>query len=229
MYGMSNKLEFLTLEEAESMRMENKDGKLYRESKIDVKDGIMLLLTSIDHQKSVVSRTLMQKEVFLLYEIVLKNLGLSKGASEDAGYLAYKYGPYSFNVNVALSTLIFSGKIKVDNYYHREEDNKKSSKSIFQKKFLTYFETNESFENIVVKYKKMLSSNYIEIDQFKDHLANKKRAWDQSGYRGIRNLIIDMKLTSGFFSDSKLKDVKPEIFFGRITEDYIPKVRKRFQ
>ena len=73
---------------------------------IDLKDAILLLMTSLEHQKSIVSRTLLMKEVFLLYEEVFKPYGLSQGAS-DAEFFGYIYGPYSRKVNVSISLLLY--------------------------------------------------------------------------------------------------------------------------
>ena len=54
-------------------------------SKISTDDAILMVLSAVDHQKSVISRTLLQREVFLFYESVCKEYGISDGAS-DGGF-----------------------------------------------------------------------------------------------------------------------------------------------
>ncbi len=184
-------------------------------NKFNVGDSIMLVLSSIDYQKSVLSRTLLQRAVFLFYEDVLKNLKLSEGA-KDAGYFPYKYGPYSIDVNVALSTLIVSGKVRVENFY---KDN--------NKRFLAKFITDTDFNKIAAKYEELLSSKGIPIEIFHEIISKNKQSWDQSGIKGINKLLYSENFKSWYKEGVTLTNVFPFIRFGKITEDYIPRKRNK--
>jgi hypothetical protein len=84
-----NEIKFISIDEADrilkSKFQENINVRVQPISNFSLKDSILLLLSSIDYNKSIISRTLFQKEVFLFYEKILKNNGLSIGARE-AGF-----------------------------------------------------------------------------------------------------------------------------------------------
>jgi uncharacterized protein YwgA len=216
----STKPRFVPLEEADKIVEIAKNYKnLERKLSVDLRDAVLLLLTSIDYQKSVVSRTLMQKEVFLLYDQVLTPEGLSRGY-RDGGFTFYKYGPYSYRLNVVLSSLVFSGIIRVENFYHMDGGDEKPTK-----RFLTYFQTDADFHEIAKKYDYLISEKSISIEEIKNKIADRKRSWDQSGYKGITRLILENPNYAKEFNKMNLKDAFPEVTFGKITEDYIPRLK----
>lgn len=217
----NKKIEFVKLEEVD------KNPK-YRElmvqavkepvtRRISVDDAILMVLSAIEYQKSIISRTLLQREVFLFYESICKEYGLSEGSSE-AGYFPYKYGPYSIDVNLALSTLIVSGNVRVENYYKHK---------INHKRFVAKFVTETDFIDIADKYGYLLLSKGMSVDKFQEIIMNKKHGWDQSGTAGINELLLSMGYRNWFKIDTSLEEVLPGITFGKITEDYIPR-GKRF-
>jgi len=181
--------------------------------KITADDAILMVMSAVDYQKSVISRTLLQREVFLFYESVCKKHDLSKGAI-DVGYFPYRYGPYSIDVNLALSTLIVTGKVRVENYYKDEVKNKR---------FLARFVTNIEFTDIADKYIDLIASRHLSLDKFREILESKKHGWDQSGIKGINELLITMGYGDWFKTRISLEEVLPNITFGKITEDYIPR------
>ena len=184
-------------------------------NKIELNDSILMLLSVIDHNRKVISRTLMQREIFLFYEEVLKSMGLSQGAI-DAGFFPYKYGPYSIDANLALSTLIFSGEITVQNYY-KDLERKKG------RKFLTVFSTNVDFNKVATKYEEVIISMGYTMGGFQNIVRDRKQAWDQSKANGINKLLLS-KGFRDWYDHRSLKDVYPNINFGKITEDYRPRV-----
>jgi hypothetical protein len=216
-----------TIKEAEGYF---KNLKVKKPNKIALEDAILLLLTCLDQKgKVIISRLLLMKEVFLFYEEVLRPMGLSKGAGKDAGFFAYKYGPYSADVNVALSALAISGKIKISNYYKTLNDssikNLGSNENIiikdFNKKFLTYFETDHDFDEILLKYSNILSKKKISKTKFKKELATRKHSWDQSGYKGILKYVYERPKFRKYIKNSVLLQHKVrDINGGVIREDY---------
>lgn len=222
MFFTSPKLKFIPLEEADKIiEIANISKGLDRKLSIDLRGAVLLLMTSINHQKSVVSRTLMQKEVFLLYDQILTPKGLSHGF-HDASFAFYKYGPYSYKLNVVLSSLVFSGIVRVKNFYTLNGDYQKPTK-----KFLTFFQTDADFYEIAKNYNDLLSEKSISIEELKNEIADRKRSWDQSGYKGITKLILENPNYAKEFNRMTLKDAFPEVTFGKITEDYIPRLKVR--
>ena len=216
------KIQFISLEEADKLiklkkNSESFENKVY--ANINLNDSILMLLSSIDYNKKIISRTLLQREVFLFYEDILNNMGLSEGAS-DAGFFPYKYGPYSIDVNLALSTLIFSGKILIENYYKDPEYSKDQKRF----RFLTVFITDINFNDVANKYEELLADRGYDIERFHAMVQEKKHAWDQSGVKGITNLLLS-KGFKDWYNRKTLKEAYPSINFGKITEDYRPRVK----
>lgn len=216
------KIQYISLEEADKLiklkkNIERFENKVY--TSINLNDSILMLLSSIDYNKKIISRTLLQREVFLFYEDILNNIGLSEGAS-DAGFFPYKYGPYSIDVNLALSTLIFSGKILIENYYKDTEYSRDKKRF----RFLTVFITDINFNDVANKYEELLADRGYTIERFHVMVQEKKHAWDQNGVKGITNLLLS-KGFKEWYNKKTLKDVYPSINFGKITEDYRPRVK----
>jgi uncharacterized protein YwgA len=229
-----DKVKFISLIEATAiLNDENKEivhFKMENRKEISLNDSIIMLLSAIEYNKKVISRTLMQREVFLFYEEILKPLHMSKGAI-GAGFFPYKYGPYSIDVNLALSTLIVSGKINITNFY--QDSNNKMDLSMDEKKplnkekkgkFLTVFTTSEDFNEVASKYEELFAEKGFTLERFRGRVQTMKHAWDQSTVKGIKNLL----LREGFrewYNERSLEEVYPSINFGKITEDYRPRVK----
>ena len=78
--------------------------KTLKADTFSIPDLVLLVLGAQD--KPVHGRTLLMKEVFLLYEEVLKD------CSEDPGFVKYRLGPYSFHVVEALRVLDSDGVLE---------------------------------------------------------------------------------------------------------------------
>lgn len=218
---MYNKIvKFVKLEEVDSSQkfqyLMLKAIRKPKTRKIRTDDAILMVMSAIDHNKSIISRTLLQREVFLFYESVCREHGISDGAS-DAGFFPYKYGPYSIDVNLALSALIVSGSVMVENYYINSYKNKR---------FLAKFITNADFSDLADKYRDLLASKGLSVDEFKEIVGAKKQGWDQSTTGGINKLLDSPGFRKWFKAGISLEDVLPNITFGKITEDYIPRGEK---
>ncbi|WP_290705350.1 hypothetical protein, partial [Ferroplasma sp. Type II] len=198
-------------------REEIKSIKYENIKRISLNDSILMLLSAMDYNKKIISRTLFQREVFLFYEDILKDLGISKGAVE-AGFFPYKYGPYSIDVNLSLSTLIFSGVIQVDNFYKSQEGKNKRS-------FLTVFTTGEDFDKVAKKYEDIFIDKGVTLENFRKILCDRKHAWDQSEAKGIAKLLIS-KGFKEWYNKKSLDDSYPLIHFGKIREEFRPRVSK---
>jgi len=228
-----NEIRFISLEEADrilkSKFQENINVRVQPISNFSLKDSILLLLSSIDYNKSIISRTLFQKEVFLFYEKILKNNGLSIGARE-AGFFECKYGPYSIDVNAVLSALIFSGIVQLRNFYEENMGNSDRKHLISirtnSQRFLAEFRTNVEFDDIAKKYEELLMDKGYSIKQFRNLVSEKKKAWDQSGPRGI-TILLQSEGFKNWYNDIPLENVFPGIWFGKISEDAPPRGRKK--
>jgi|GEM_PF-768640 hypothetical protein len=228
-----NEIKFISLEEADKLLkfqfQKNIKITVQPISNFSIKDSILLLLSAIDYNKSIISRTLFMKEVFLFYEVILKNIGLSIGARE-AGFFEYKYGPYSIDVNVVASGMIFSGILQVKNFYEKESENEIRQELIGEKnnrqRFLAVFKTNVEFDNIAKKYEELLMDKGYSINEFRNLVSEKKKAWDQSGPKGITRLLQSEGFKN-WYNDVPLEHVFPEISFGKIREDALPRGRRK--
>jgi len=184
---------------------------------INVEDAILLLLSVLDRNKQIISRTLLMKAVFLFYEEILKDVGLSKGASE-AGYIAYKYGPYSYQVNLSLITLVLKGDVMLEEYHSKQKVDVNDINSS-KKHFLASYSTNLNFENVHNKYKGLFAQKHINMQEFKNKLAKKKHGWDQDSYTGILRYVYSKY--PKYINKSELRDVYPDLFYGIIKEDKV--------
>lgn len=113
--------------------------------------------------KPIFGRVLMVKEVFLLMKEIL-----DEDEIQDAKFIPYRLGMYSFTVGNALTNLEYSGYI--------ERKGKKNTK-------LEQFELTE-------KGKEYISKIWSKLPLDTQETAKKKRkGWDQLGYDGILRLV----------------------------------------
>jgi hypothetical protein len=201
------------------------------ESVPSIEDSILMLL-SIIPDSPIVSRTLMMKEVFLFYADFLKRFGIESDPIRDAGFFAYKYGPYSLRVNISLASLALAGKIKIRDFDDYLEEERKKMKG-YEKldlpdgngRYHACFSTNVDFENIIARYKQEFEEHEINMYQFKNELMNFKWAWDQKTAAGVVLYIYNNPKFKEFIGKSELKDKFPEAYGGRVKEDYSPRLK----
>jgi hypothetical protein len=194
-----------------------------------VEDSILMLL-SVLPESPIVSRTLMMKEVFLFYADFLKKFSINSDPVNDAGYFAYKYGPYSFRVNISLASLALSGKIRISDFGDYLEEQRRKMKgyeeleiSSGREKYRACFSTSIDFDTVFAPYAEPFKRHEIEMKKFKDELANFKWTWDQKTAGGTLLYIYSTPSFRKFIEKSELKDKFPEAYGGRVKEDYAPR------
>jgi len=130
--------------------------------KYTVSDSILLTLYA-QSNKPIYGRVVMMKEVFLLIKEILK-----EDEAQDAKFIPYRLGMYSFTVGNALTNLEYSGYI--------ERKGKKNTKL-------------EQFE-LTDKGKKHISKIWNTLPVETQKIAEEKRkGWDQLGYDGILRFV----------------------------------------
>ncbi len=207
--------------------------QVFEEIKIDpavpsIEDAILMLL-SVLPESPIISRTLMMKEIFLFYADFLKQFGIPSDPVEDAGFFAYKYGPYSLRVNISLASLALAGKITITDYadYLNESRKKEVFKDtvipIAPSRYQACFQADIDFNKVAERYAAPFNEQGLELNVFKDKLAEFKKTWDQKTARGIIFYIYNDPAFRKFIEKSELKDKYPEAFGGRIKEDYVPR------
>lgn len=208
----------------------------YEKIKLDetvpsIEDSILMLL-SIIPGSPIVSRTLMMKDVFLFYADFLKRFGIESDPVRDAGFFAYKYGPYSLRVNISLASLALTGKIKIRDFNDYLEDERKKMKGYEKldlpggtERYRACFSTNIDFESIITRYKEPFDEHKINMDQFRSELMNFKWTWDQKTAGGVILYIYSNPKFKEFIERSELKDKFPEAYGGRVKEDYAPRLK----
>ena len=130
--------------------------------KYAVSDCILLILNA-QPNKPIFGRVLLLKEVFLLIKEILNEDDI-----QDAKFIPYRLGMYSFTVGNALTNLEYSG------YIIRK--GKKNAKL-------------EQFE-LTDKGKEYISKIWNALPTITQKTAEEKRkGWDQLGYDGILRLV----------------------------------------
>ena len=125
-----------------------------------ISDLVLIVLGAQD--KPVHGRTLLMKEVFLLYEEVLKD------KSYNPRFVKYRLGPYSFHVKEALSVLSTDGLL--------ERSGRPNSNS-------------ESFR-LTARGSKIAAEVMEKLSESERRLVSERRAgWDQLGTSGILNYV----------------------------------------
>lgn len=153
-----------------------------------VKDVLLFLLYA-RKDKPIYGRTMLMKQVFLLFEEILKKYNLKV---QNPKFVPYYYGPYSFTVAKVLEDLTFSGYIKI-------VGKKNSRKERFEL-------TNPGIREIEEKWKQLDKNLRREIE-------NHRISWDQMGTEGILNYVY--RYYPEFKEKSKIKDKYKEIKWGR--------------
>lgn len=151
-----------------------------------VSDPILILLYS-HAEKPIFGRVQMIKQVFLLTREVL-----NENEVQDAHFVPYRYGMYSFLVGNALTNLEFSGYI--------ERRGRKNSKL-------------EQF-HITEKGKQCISEVFNSLPKaLQEKIREKRKGWDQLGYDGILRLVYQKY--PEYKEESRLKERYKPIIWGR--------------
>ncbi|MBO8182775.1 MAG: hypothetical protein H0Z28_08290 [Archaeoglobus sp.] len=158
------------------------------QNKILVRDAILMLLAA-RNRKPIYGRTMLMKQIFLLYEEILKKYGLK---FQDPKFVPYRYGPYSFAVMQVLEDLDFAGYIKI-------EGRKNSRKERFML-------TEKGLSEIINKFRTLDDKVQREIEE-------KRIGWDQLGTNGILRYVYQNY--PKFKEKSELKEKYKEIEWGK--------------
>lgn len=193
-----------------------------------IEDAILMILSCDEKSKFVLSRTLLMKETFLFYEEFLNEFGFDSKADTDAGYFPYKYGPYSIKTNVAIASLAMSGEIRISNFSTSKNFQSLRPDEIemlrISKRYLALFETDLDFSVVVKPYLKKYPWFRLDIGRFREDLSQWKRTWDQKTAKGIVNYIYHNRKYEAYLGNSELKNKFPEVFMGKVKEDYLPRM-----
>ncbi|MCW3990778.1 MAG: hypothetical protein NWE88_11975 [Candidatus Bathyarchaeota archaeon] len=164
----------------------NKRLKNIIKKKISVSDVILVLLYS-HSSKPIFGRISLMKQVFLLIEEVL-----NKGEVQDAKFVPYHFGMYSFTVGASLTNLEYSGFI--------EQRGKKNTK--LERFFIT------------TKGERHISSIFNEFSyELQNTIREKRQGWDQLGYDGILRLVYQNY--PEYIDKSQIKERYKAIKWGR--------------
>lgn len=171
---------FFTFEKAEEI-FETLERKRFTVS------DIVLILLFAHHDKPLFGRVSMMKQVFLLIEEILE-----KEEIQEAKYIPYRYGMYSFTVGNALSNLVYSGLI--------DRRGRKNSK------LEQFYLTDKGKEKIISKYSSLPTDLQKEISE-------KRKGWDQLGYDGILRFVYQKY--PQYVDKSKIRERYKTIIWGR--------------
>ena len=151
-----------------------------------VSDCILLMLYA-QPDKPIFGRVLLVKEVFLLTKEILNEDDI-----QNAKFIPYRWGMYSFTVGNALANLEYSGYI--------ERKGKKNAKL-------------EQFE-LTDKGKEFISKIWNALPAMTQETAKEKRkGWDQLGYDGILRLVY--RKYPKYKEKSRLKERYKTITWGK--------------
>jgi len=123
-------------------------------------DLVLILLYA--QKKSIHGRILLMKELFLLYNRILKI------NTQDPKFVPYRFGPYSFHLTDLLTTLNVDGYLQVKG---RKNSNSES-----------FSLTDKGQKNAKKLFNKLSKSQ-------KDEISIKRKGWDQLGTEGILNYV----------------------------------------
>lgn len=153
-----------------------------------VRDLILLLLYA-RKTKPIYGRTMLMKQVFLLFEEILKKYNLK---IQNPKFVPYHYGPYSFTVAKVAEDLAFAGYIKIE-----------GKKNTRKERFII---TQQGIREIEEKWRKL-------NENLKKEIENHRIAWDQMGIDGILKYVYTYY--PEFKEKSKIKNKYKDIKWGR--------------
>jgi len=129
---------------------------------------LFLVLLYAKREKPIYGRTMLIKQLFLLYNEVFDKF--QQINLQEPNFIAYDFGPYSFKSMKILDDLRFSKEISVDG----KKNTKKESFSLTEKGTVI---AKEKFKTLPPSLQK--------------ELENKRIGWDQLGTRGILNYVYE--------------------------------------
>jgi hypothetical protein len=129
---------------------------------------LFLILLYAQNNKPIFGRTMLIKQLFLLYNEVFDKF--HEISLQEPNFIAYDFGPYSFKSMKILDDLRFSKEICVDG----KKNTKKES-----------FSLTEKGANIAKQKFKTLPR------PLQKELKNKRIGWDQLGTRGILKYVYE--------------------------------------
>lgn len=150
----SDKTEIYSYEKAEEIFANLKIKKFSRS------DLVMIILAA--REQSIHGRILLMKELFLLYQKMLKP------KTQDPKFVPYRFGPYSFHLAELLTTMSNDGLLEIKG--------RRNSNS-------------ESF-NLTPKGKKKSNAIFKKLTKVEQkEIQEKRKGWDQLGTDGILNYV----------------------------------------
>lgn len=157
-----------------------------KRKKFTISDTILLLMGS-HPDKPIFGRVLLMKQTFLLTKEVL-----TEDEVQDAKFVPYRFGMYSFSVGNALTNLEYSGYIK--------RGGRKNSK-------LEQFLLTDKGRQYISEVFKSLP------EELQEKIREKRKGWDQLGYDGILRLVYQKY--PEYKEESRIKERYKSIEWGR--------------
>jgi uncharacterized protein YwgA len=124
------------------------------EKRVLVTDAIYILLYS-HHNKPIYGRTMLMKQVFLLFEEIFKN---EKISYQNPNFVPYNFGPYSFTVMEIIENLKNSGELVVQGRKNTKKEKFELSEKALEK-------AKHRFSTVSPKLKKLIKEKRIGWDQ----------------------------------------------------------------
>ena len=153
-----------------------------------IKD-VILALFSTQSDKPIYGRTMLMKQVFLIFEEILKKQNID---FQDPNFVPYYYGPYSFLVTDIIENLEFEGHITITG---KKNTNK------------------EAFTITKQGIEKSNKIHSLRSKKIMDEIKEKRVGWDELGTSGILKYVYHYY--PKFKDKSKIKERYKEITWGR--------------
>jgi uncharacterized protein YwgA len=148
----------------------NEKLKEWKSPLFSINDMILILLYAND--KPIIRRTVLFKELFLMYKEVIPKYFNSEEIP-DFEFVPYKYGPYSFKISEILLSLNYNGLIIIKGRAKGKNE---------------AFILSEKGKNIINS--KLSDRDIINnTNDFILELREKRTGWDQLGRSGILNYV----------------------------------------
>ena len=136
---------------------------------LTVKDVIVSLF-GVYPNVQIETRTMLYKELFLIFEEVLKSDNLyDLGKNIDPKFVQYIYGPFSFLIASELGSLVYNNTIEKDG---RKKDEK--------------FSLTEKGVYMLEMLRKRLIHNHL-FEEFLSELSKLRKGWEKLGVQGMMN------------------------------------------
>ena len=166
-------------------------------------DDMILLLLYVIKDKPIIHRTVLFKQIFLLYKEILPSLITERYKNikiVDHEFYPYKYGPYSDKLSKSLTNLYEQGFIDV-----KGRAKGKLEKFLLTKRGETYF-------------KKFVKPEFQEfMEELEKILKIKRIQWDQWSRDGILRYVYQNY--PEYTTKSKLKNKYRRIKWGEIFQE----------